>query len=139
LESLYSELDTISSNKRKIKILNKEISTEGNLQWVKELFESGLKPAHGIWNLNVQIYVTSLNVKIKNKETKPLKDALIHISQKIELIGNYLIQYNQIPEGVSEKDKGPIKSAVVNVLNEVIELVEITKELIKKEFDVGKS
>jgi len=137
LESLYSELSAISSKKREIKILNKKILTEGNLQWIKELFNIGLKPAHGIWNLNIQLYVIGLNRTINNKKTKPLKDALIHIGQKIELIGNYLNQYNQIPEKIAEINREPIKEAITNVVKEVIELVEVTKEFIEKEFEVN--
>ena len=138
LESLYSELEAISSKKRHIELMDTKVSTHGNLQWVKELFEQGLKPAHGIWKLNTQTYVINLNREIKGKETKRLKDSLIHISQKIELIENYLIQYNQIPEKASEVYKVPIKKAIVNTLKETIGLVESTKEFIKKEFEINK-
>ena len=132
LESLYSELDAISSKEKKINLLDKEISTKGNLQWYKELYKGDLKPAHGIWNLNTKIYVGKLNWKIKNKETKPLKDALIHISQKIELIENQLSQYHQIPKTVSEKIRNTFKKAIMNNLKELIEFVETTKEFIEK-------
>ncbi|MFH1311154.1 MAG: hypothetical protein ABIH65_01990 [Nanoarchaeota archaeon] len=134
LESLYSELDAISSKKKEISTLNKKISTHGNLQWVKELFEQDLKPAHGIWNLNTPNYIVGLNREVMGKKTKLLKDALIHISQKIELIGNYILQYNQIPQKVNKEYSEPIKEVILKVLNETIGLVDETKEFIKKEF-----
>ena len=137
LESLYSELDAISSKEKKINLLNKEISTKGNLQWVEELFGWDLKPAHGIWKLNTQIYVDGLNEKIKFKKTKHLKNALIHISQKIELIENYLSQYNQVSEKNKEYRKN-VKEAITKVLKEVIELVETTKKYIELEFGINK-
>lgn len=137
LESLYSELDAISNNEKKIKLLNKEISTKGNLQWVEELFGYGLKPAHGIWKLNTQIYVEGLNKRIKFKRTRYLKNALIHISQKIELIENYLSQYNQISDKNKEYEKN-VKEAITNVIKEVTGLVENTKKYLEIEFGINK-
>ncbi len=87
---------------------------------------------HGIWKLNTQVYVACLNGKIKFKKTENLKNVLIHISQKIELIENYLLQYNQVPK---EHQKS-IKEAVMKVLKEVIELVETTKKFIETEFRI---
>jgi hypothetical protein len=134
LESLYSELDAISSEEKRIRLSHKEKSIKGNLQWVEELFGWGLKPAHGIWKLNTQIYVAGLNEKIKFKKTKSLKRFLILISQKIELIENYLLQFNQVPK---ETDN-VYKEAIMKVFAEVIELVETTKTFIEKEFRITK-
>lgn len=132
LESLYAELDKISSKKGEIKILDKKIDTEGNLQWVKELFGWGLKPAHSIWKLNTEIYIVSLNRTIKGKKTKNLKDLLLHINQKIELIENYLMQYNQL-----QKENKDVKDSIIKVINEVIELVETAKKLIEQDFKIN--
>lgn len=132
LKSLYSELDALSSKKKKIKLLNKEISTVGNIQWAKELFEGELKPAHNLWRLNTKIYVSELNDKINHKRTKELKDALIHISQKIELIETHLNSTDKIPKG----QKDMIKEILMNICDEVIGLIETTKEYLSKEFKI---
>ena len=139
LESLYSELDAISSKEKKIKLIKKEIKTEGNLQWVKELFGYGLIPAHKIWNLNTQIYVGGLNSEIKGEKTKSLKSSLIHISQKIELIGNYILQYNQIPETNNPHvdNRKILRDSVIKIVDEVIELVEEANEFIKNKYGIS--
>lgn len=134
LEALYSELDAISSKKGEIEVLDKKIPTKGNLQWIKELFGWELRPAHGIWKLSTQDYITGLDRKIKGKTTRPLKKVLILISQKIELIENYLIQY----ASVTRKDDA-IKEAIMKVINEVTELVDITKKLLEKDFGIRKT
>ncbi|MAH47988.1 hypothetical protein CMI37_19355 [Candidatus Pacearchaeota archaeon] len=132
LEALYAELNAISSKKSEIELIKKKIPTKGNLQWVKELLGWGLKGGHEIWRLNTRDYVVGLNRKIKGRKTKHLKDTLIHISQKIELIGNHLSQYDQIPQ-VRRKD---VMHAIMKLIEETIELVEETKKFIKKEFRI---
>ena len=134
LESLHSELEAISSKKRKIKLLDLNIDTAGNLQWVKELFGYELKHAHGIWKLNVQTYIGELNNKIWFKKTKDLKRVLIHISQKIEMIENYFRQY----EGVPKEYQKVIKEAIIKVVDETIKLVETGKKFIEDEFKICK-
>ncbi len=134
LESLHSELEAISSKKRKIELLDLNIDTTGNLQWVKELFGYELKHAHGIWKLNVQTYVGELNNKIKFNKTKDLKRVLIHISQKIEMIENYFRQY----EGVPKDHQKAIKEAIIKVVDETIKLVETGKKFIEDEFGIHK-
>jgi hypothetical protein len=137
LESLCTELDAIGSKKNEFKILNKKISTKGNLEWFYELFKDGLKPGHGIWKLNPQLYVIGLNGKINGKKTKPLKDAIIHLNQKIELIENYLVQYDKIPEGASFRvHREAVKNGVMNLIDDTIDLVRIIKKFIKKEFKI---
>lgn len=133
LESLYAELDAISSKERKIKILDKEISTQGNLQWVKEVFGYGLEPLHSVWNLNTLVYVSGLNRKIKGKSTIRLKEALIHISQKIELIGNLLSKYYNQSNKIT---RDGMKKGVKSVIDETADLVEKTKKFIVKEFQL---
>lgn len=134
LDSLYTELDAISSKEREIKILDKKISTKGNLEWVRELFGNDLKPAHGVWGLNPRSYIIGLNSEIEGKKTRDLKSALIYINQKIELIENYLIQYGQIPEKASKIHKEALKKAVMNLLKETIGFIETTKKFIEQEF-----
>lgn len=132
LESLHSELEAISSKKKKIKLLDLNIDTIGNLQWVKELFDYELKHAHGIWKLNVQTYIGELNNKIKFKKTKSLKKVLIHISQKIEMIENYFRQY----EGVPKEHQKIIKEAIIKVIDETMGLVDTGKRFIEDEFGI---
>jgi hypothetical protein len=103
-----------------------------NLQGAKELFGWGLKPAYSIWKLDTQMYVTNLNVKIKWKKTKPLKDLLIAIHQKVECIENYLLQCGKMPE-ISKKD---IREAVIHFFDDVIGSVEIAKKFIETNFRI---
>jgi len=131
-------LNTISSNKHEIRILNEKISTKGNLQWTKESLSRNASPAHGIWNLNTKIYVTGLNSEIKNKKTKNLKEALIHITQKIELIETYLSTHRQINEEKLKKYKAAMGESMIPLLDEVIGLVDTTKKHLEKEFGIKK-
>ena len=129
LESLYSELDAISSKKRKIKFLNEKISTIGNLQWVKE--NLGGKFLHAVWNLNVLIYIQGLNSKINKIETKNLKDALIHISQKIEMIRNVISEYDL-------KSDLDMKKSLEEIIDELIGFIDKIKQMIKKDFKINR-
>lgn len=131
LESLYSELEAISSKKGEINVKGKKIETEGNLQWVKELFGWELRPNHKIWVLNTQIYVGGINRQVKGKKTRPLKQLLIRISQKIELVENYVDQYSS----AARKDSA-MKEAILKVIEEVTELVDLTKNILEREFGI---
>ncbi len=117
-------------------MLNIKISTKGNLQWIKELLENNGNPAHGIWNLNTSIYVTGLNRKIKGKKTDKLKSSLIHATQKIELIGNYLSTHRQAKERELEKHAQAIAKVLIKPVGELINLVDTIKKYLIEEFKI---
>jgi len=70
LKSLLVELNKISNEKK---------DEEGNLQW----FGKTTKNLHGIWILNVSVYMEGLN------GFEELKKNLVDISQKIEMLNRF--------------------------------------------------
>ena len=138
LKSLYYELDAISNKEKIITFLDKEIHTKGNLQWIKELLTNNGSPAHGIWNLNTRIYVTELDTIINNKKTQKLKESLIHLNQKIELIGNYLLTHRIAKEKYLHKESKIIGELLIPLVEELIDLTDRTKKYLEKEFNINK-
>ena len=94
------------------------------------IFTHSKKDLNKDHRITFQATMTALR-PINGKKTNNLKSSLLHISQKIELVENYLEQYNQ-----ANKENKDIKDAIIKVINEVIELVEITKKLTKENFGV---
>lgn len=127
LESLYVELDTISTKKKGHKF------KEGNLQWFNEALGLG-DPLHSVWKLNHSPYLSYLSSMINEKETGSLKRNVVKLHQKIEMINNIVLsgKYN-LRKYESKGTYDQVMSKFVNeTIKESIGIAEKMKKRIKK-------
>ena len=128
LNSLFVELNQISSPYNDIYINGKHYPTKGNLEWYEEDILPKYKknkgtPPHEVWKINTSEYLAKLHNKVDKKDTIELKKLIILINQKLELIRNYFsggIEVNKI-EGVIKETKVMVGDA---------------KEVLRKEFNI---
>ena len=128
LNSLFVELNQISSPSNDIHINGKIYPHKGNLEWYeKDILPKYKKnkgtPPHEVWKMNTSEYLAKLHNKVDKKDTIELKKLLILINQKLELVRNYF------SGGIEAKE-------IEGVIKETKVMVGDAKEVLRKEFNI---
>ena len=125
-KSLYCELSVIS---------NPEKKEEGNLQWFFNSIGKG-EPLHSIWTVNVSPYMAGLPSKFEGNEIISIKNELVKINQKIEMINNVVLsgKYDLIKKLLGEKRNpdNQMRKYIKKVINETIGRIELIKKDLNK-------
>lgn len=135
LNTLSTELKVLGSNRQvQIGNLKLKLELESNLHWFKKLIRDKKAPKHSMWHIDVSKYLTQLINWFNNPLIPKLKDWLVLIDQKIELINRMRedLIARRVNLNTSERASSEFINGAVKLIDEAINYVKITQGEVNK-------